>query len=147
MQNRSHYPSLLIVTSTEEVKWYKVFSDRIKKLKEATTNEWNLSVKEGHFEKSTKGKTLGTTGIDIENAEAKQIIEKHTKKVAEQTKELWDSKYKHLMLLAPDYLKNFVEDELEEKLNLSDFDYLEGNYTHESEDKLLELAKESLKVV
>lgn len=147
MQNRSHYPSLLVVTSTEEVYWYKVFSDRIKKLDEANTEEWSLSDKEGHFEKSTHGETLGSAGIDIENAEDKRVIEKHTKKVAEKTKELWDSKYKHLMLLAPDYLKNFVEDELEEKLNLSDFNYLEGNYTHESEDKLLELAKESLKVV
>lgn len=144
---QSHYPSLLVVTSKEEVKWYKVLRDDIEKLEEKTTEEWDLSDKEGHFEKRGHGKTFGTAGIDIENAEERRIIEQHTKKVAQKTKDLWQNNYKHLMIAAPSYLKNIVENEIEKALNREKYKYIEGNYTHAKKSKLHDLAKDSLKVV
>ncbi|MFB6226247.1 MAG: hypothetical protein ABEJ02_02760 [Candidatus Paceibacteria bacterium] len=147
MKKRSHYPSLMVVTSKEEVKWYKVFRDRVEKLEEKNTEEWDLSDKEGHFEKRGHGEALGTAGVDIENAEERRIIEKHTKKVAEKTKELWDSNFKHLMIAVPEYLKNVVENRIEKALNRQEYKYIKGNFTHADKDKLLELAQDSLKVV
>lgn len=149
-----HYPSLLVVTNREDTLWYEVKRDEVEKLGEFQTEDPKFSDNEGHFEKGAKSgqtgqsETFASGSVREEGPHKKHAAEVHLKEMAKKTRKKWEDKnYQHLMVARPGAIKQLVDKSFD-KQNLNiDYKEIEGNYTHASKQQLLDLAKDSLKVV
>lgn len=140
MYRKISYPSLLLITNSHESQWYRVTTaNHMEKLDALVDEKAQFSDKEGG-----RAGSFASGGNLKTNEEWNEETQKHIKKAAEKTRELWKSeKFEDLVISAPENLKNKITEEL--NLPHVEHFYIPGNFTHENlHQKLLERIDEGV---
>jgi len=141
-----YYPSLFIVTNSEEAKWFVIEETGVPTLLFTLQNPHeHYSDREGFFTSSGHGTTYGAGEPEIINGMKEEQIHHHLKQVAEKTKELYkESSYQELSVALPESHKNRILDEMGKTLPGVQVHLVYGNYTHEQQNEIRNLFIKSL---
>lgn len=148
MQVTEHYPSLLIVFSTHDTTWYHVPDGAtLRQLEYMHTDDPDYSDREGHFQTSGKGKTMGQGQPDTTNAVHHETLRDHLTSAIERTEDLLDNDdYQHIVVTMPAHHKGMVQKELTDVFKKDD-EYISvyGNFVNVDDSVLLDRFHEALK--
>lgn len=133
---------LVVVTGTHESRFIEAHDGKITELLDMRLEVPKYSDREGHFLRRAFGKVLGSGSVydDTKNKEMKDFLrsfKKRIKKVIEATNP------NKLILLAPDYAKKTIRENLPKKppLTLT----INGNFTKNSLEDILNKISEQTK--
>ncbi|MFH1286593.1 MAG: hypothetical protein ABII02_02480 [Candidatus Magasanikbacteria bacterium] len=141
MNTQSHYPSLFLLLNVHDALWYRVKENNVEQLASYTDEKDTFEDHEGGFGR-------GSGEPDIMNAQKKEETEHNFKQIVERTAEIWEAhEFKLLTVAIHERFKNIFLNELNRGLHGVEPNFIFGNRTKAGKKEVLELFKESLKVV
>ncbi|MBU1612991.1 hypothetical protein KKC87_00990 [Patescibacteria group bacterium] len=139
------YPSLFMLGSGHEAKWYKVLEENSAELlAEQTTPKTNYSDKEGPLKMGKDG-SFRIGGTDLKSKDRENEQEENMKKMIDQTLHLWkENGYEYFCFALPARFKNEFNEAVENVIGKEKMKYKEGEFLYFEDNQMPELFKECL---
>jgi len=132
--------ALLIVSGKKEAKFYLANAGEVKKIDQLLPEEFKYSDNEGYFETRAMGKVVGSGSV--RERMKNYLIQQFSDKLADKTLSLdKENKFDEIYLFSPDYMKNWVRENLSPQLIKKIVLQSEGNYVQNPPFDLLEKIK------
>lgn len=145
MNNKEHYPSLFLLASGHEAKWYVINGNKAELIHEFDIPKVTFSDKEG-LSMAGGSDMARMGGTDLTSAKREQERDLHMKEIVERTTKYWQEKdYVHFCYALPSRFKNMFYDEVTKGMDKADVHYFEGNYTHSPLGKIPDLFLQCLR--
>lgn len=136
MFTQTIYPILIFTTNNYQAKWFKIDKNKKNKLQEIDRifDEKEIySDAEGMFKIRGRGVTVRSGSVEDWNEERRHEFKEHLKKCIIKTRELWNNgAYRKCIVVTPPIIKNQVIDALHYYIPHLTFDYISGNFLHNS---------------
>lgn len=142
----THYPSLFLLLNVHSAIWYRVEENKVEQLAIFEDEKDRYQDREGFFGRT--GTAGGRGEPDVINARRKAERDTNFKDIAAKTVEVWKADgYKHLIVALHERFKNIFTSDLAKVLKNARPKFVFGNRTKAGKKEILEMFKESLKVV
>lgn len=147
MQIRSELPqfqgqkTLFIVCGMQSGKLYTAFDGLFEEISESRVDDPKYSDNEGFF---ASGTADGVVTGSVREEDKKEVIDSFLKEFISQVQKLHADEFSHVLVFAPDYMKNYVSESLPHDFKEKVVEVFEGNYVKSGAEDLLKKVQDRL---